>query len=244
VNEELADAGQVLEVVDGLGLEIDPVIGSSGTVVDVNLAGEYSERSRNGAKLYRLTTSVAMKTDQPILLSRWQEGEEILMFVGSAKTELPGGAIPGAVPVVYIDAAFYESAADVRASREPVARALFPSRSGQRARSEMVESLSFDAGGGLEMVDLGLIVEVDSVLDDSGAAIDLNSAVQFNAKSGGSERLVSGERVPKVEMRTVQKTLQLQDSQTEIVDVEIHTLGNREPDDWKASLGFRLLELK
>tara|TARA_R110002096_G_scaffold200639_11_gene384714 strand:- start:7592 stop:8590 length:999 start_codon:yes stop_codon:yes gene_type:complete len=234
------------EVTDGLQIELDPVLDASASVVDLNLAAEYAQRDGGDVKIRRLTTSSLLKVGIPALLTRWQEGDEILFLIVTATHPGPQSAPAKPNRQIFIDAAMYESDADAQAQRDPVARVVFPSRSGQRARNEISVPMFFETGGGLEVHNLGYHVEVDPVIGVDGSTIDLAASLSHGNKRGGSERLADGTRLPKVEIRTSNASQQLTDGQSKLSAVLQTTLGGAQSaaDTWKANLGVKIQTLQ
>lgn len=229
-----------MEPVDGLQLQCDAVIGPSGSLVDCNVTAEFAERSRGGATIWSVTTSLVAKPGAPFLVSRWQQGEANRLLVGTLGLAQKTSGKAGSHRFVYVDAVVYESAADAQAQRNPVARVVFPTRSGQLAQAK----IGVPVPGGLEP--LGLVAKIDPVLDATGTAVDLISDVSYVEKGSGQERLASGERVPRQEIRAAQIKATVANGTSEVAEMQLSSAPGApsKPSGWQAATGCSIVTIE
>ncbi|MEM0968471.1 MAG: hypothetical protein AAGJ31_03900, partial [Verrucomicrobiota bacterium] len=234
------------EVVDGLQIELDPVLDASGSLVDLNINAEYSVKAGSAVKIHGLTTASLVKVGTTSLLSRWQEEDDILLLLGTASLATPPGKPAEEHQLIFVECTMYGSAADAQAKRNPVSSIVFPSRSGQRAKSEITIPLSYEHSGSQTYTNLGYSVEINPVIDSDGTAVDLNAAVFSAEKRSGSERLPDGSRLPKVDILTSKLTASLIDGSSDVFDITKSTLGGAQvgPDPAKAVLGIKIQHLQ
>jgi hypothetical protein len=238
------------EVCDGLSVDSDPVFDERGGSIDMNLHVEWGRKEGRDVKTTRITTSVILPSGEPVLLARWAEGEvdRMLMVTGTApgvaKAEGSPEAGTGRGRLVYVDTIVYKSAVDAEAGRGPVARMLFPSRSGQRAKMEDHVMVLFDVDGRgtMDAASVGMMVEMDPLVDEGGGSVELDAAVDYSEEPGGTERTVDGVRIPRVEIHRARAQLTLKDGEAGTVEMEKLTLvdSKGQPEEWRVRQGIRL----
>lgn len=246
-SQKMLEVDDEWKVVDGLNIELDPVLDAASSLVDLNISAEYCTKDGSAVKMHRLTSASVLKVGTASLLSRWQEDDDILLLLGTASLATPpAGATGKASSLIYIDCTLYESDADAQAKRNPVQSIVFPSRSGQRAKCEITVPMSYEFGGSLTYTNLGYSIEVDPVIGADGITVDLNAAVFSAEKRSGSERLPDGTRLPKVDILTSSLKTSLTDGNSKVVDLEKGTLGGMQlgPDSAKALLGVKVQRLE
>lgn len=212
------------------------------------MKASFSSQTTEGVKVRQLTSSLSVETGVPFLLSRWQEGEDVLLFVGTAASPPPAGAAPASSKprqMIYLDVAFYQSAADAQARRTQVGRITVPSLSGKGAKSEIFVVLIYDTATAMDARNLGFKVKSDFKTDPSGA-VDSTMILEHIRETGGRDRLPDGTRVPELEIREARPVLQMKDGETRTVNTEISSLGNPQPkpDSWTLTVGCLTREVR
>lgn len=247
VNERFREVNEIWEVADGLELEIDARPDTTGSIIDIDMFARFSDRSKEGVKVRELTASLSVLAGVPFLVSRWQEGEEVLMFVGTALAS--SSSAPGIVgegrQMIYLDGAFYSSAANAKAGREQLGRIVVPARQGTRAKSEIYVVLIYDVADVRDSRNLGFKIESNAKVEQSGV-IDSAVILEYARKTGKRDRLPDGTRVPEIEIRRARVSLHLKDGESKTVDAEISSLGNpaAKTDTWKMTVLCRLREIR
>ncbi len=247
VNKRYREVNESWEVVDGLELEMDAKLDSTGRFIDIDMFIKLSNRSKEGVKVRALTSSLTAVIGVPFLLSRWQEGEEALMIVATATTSSQANAEALSRQMVYLDVAFFQSAVAAKAKVRPdqVGRIVFPTRKGTHAKSEVYVVLLYDTASAMGSQNLGFKVESDVKIDQKGT-VNAALILEHAQKTGRRDRLPDGARVPEIEIRRAKPSVSLQKGEIEIVDVEISSLGNAlaEPDLWKVTVIGDVFEIR
>lgn len=192
------------EAVAGLEVEVDPVV--QGGIVDFNLYACFTTDEKDQPTERIVTTQTRGRSGDPLLLCRWQLDDEWLLFVG--KATLPDGPGSGPPPddLLFVESSFYPSGSSARFGRDKLASTRIPCRSGQRARASIVTWL--DDENILEDDQPGFRSQIDPRLADDGTLV-LGVACGYIVEAGGRTRLDSGERVRRLEMRSVKGSLEL-----------------------------------
>ncbi|MEM1295285.1 MAG: hypothetical protein AAGH89_07960 [Verrucomicrobiota bacterium] len=234
------------EVVDGIQIELDPVLDASSSMVDLNIHAEYSVKDGSAVKMHRLTTASLVKVGTTSLLSRWQEEDEILLLLGTASLTTPPGTPSEDRRLIFVECTIYGSDIDAQAKRNPLTSIVFPSRSGQRAKCEITIPFAYEYAGSQTYTNLGYAVEIDPVIGADGKTVDINAAVFSAEKRSGSERLADGSRIPRVDILTSRPTASMIDGDSNGFDINKSTLGGAPPtqDPAKAVLGIKIQSLQ
>jgi hypothetical protein len=234
------------EVCDGLSVDSDPVFDERSGSIDLNLHVEWGRKEGRNVKTTRVTTSVTLPSGEPVLLARWAEGEvdRMLMVTGTVPGVAKAEGSREAELLVYVDTVVYKSAADAEAGRGPVARMLFPSRSGQRARMEDHVMVLFDVDGRgtMDAASVGMMVEMDPLVEEGGGSVELDAAVDYSEEPGGTERTADGVRIPLVVIHRARAQSTLKDGGVGTLEMEKLTLvdSKGQPDEWRMTQGIRL----
>ena len=248
VNKRYREVNEVWEVADGIELDMIGSLDSSGRIIDVDIFASFSSRSAAGVKVRQLTSSLSVETGVPFFLSRWQEGEDVLLLVGTATSSPPAGAATASSKprqMIYLDVAFYQSAADAQTRRNQVGRITVPSLSGKGVKSEIFVVLIYDTATAMDARNLGFKVKSDFKTDPSGA-VDSTMILEHIRETGGRDRLPDGTRVPKLEIREARPVFQMKDGETRTVNAAISSLGNPKPmpDAWTLTVGCLTREVR
>lgn len=186
----------------GFEIEFEPVISTG--VIHCRLAAQYNLEGKDGVKSHLLTSMFTAKSGTPVLISRWQEGDGCLMLVATATFDSP--AATGPIRMLYLDTTFFQSESDAKANRNPVARAVYPAKSGQRTSSSVQSSLYYKVDEDWEMEPVGWNVEAAPVLTADDASVSLSVVATHQQATGDKRKLPDGARIPEVIHRTAQHT--------------------------------------
>jgi len=247
-NTRFREIDEKWEIVDGLDVEMDASLDPGGRIIDVDMYATFamsSDQTPEGAKVRQLTSSFSMITGVPFLVSRWQEGEEVLLFVGTATAPSSSTASTQTRQMIYQDVAFYRSAADAKTQRDQIGRITTSSRSGTKSKSQIYVIIVYDTAVAMDSHDLGFKIESDSKTNPSGA-IDFSMVLEHTSKTGRSERMPDGTRAPELEIREARPVLQMKDGEVKTVSANILSLGNpvAKPDAWVMTVDFKVREVR
>lgn len=237
-SERMVEIADDWETNEGMSVEIDPVL-MQGGALDININYEWLRKTGRDYRFDRQTFSTSCATNAPVLLQRISEGDEHLALVMTAATAQPGANPAPAQPAVYLEFAFYESAAAAEGKKDAAARVVFPNRSGQRAKAERVSPLFYEEGGAEQSYNIGYSIEADLVLTDSPKAVQINCNIENAERFSGTDRTANGDRIPKVTIRRALGVAATNLGETVVKAVEESSLADFadvKPSNWKATV--------
>jgi len=247
-NKRFREIDEKWELVNGLDIELEASLDPGGRIIDVDMYATFarsSDQTPEGTKVRQLTSLFSMVTGVPFLVSRWQEGEDIFLFTAMASTSSAPAVSTQTRQMVYLDVAFYQSAADAKAKRDQIGRITSSSRSGTKSKSQIYVIIVYDTATAMDSHDLGFKVESSSKTNPSGA-VDLSMVLEHTSKTGRKERMPDGTRAPQLEIREALPSLQMKDGETETMKVGVSSLANpkAKPDTWIMTVGCKIREIR
>lgn len=229
------------KVPEGLQVEAQGRSHPASEVFDIDFVLQYAEKSRGKVSIQSVTTSVCLKSGVPLLLSRYEEGNEVQMIVGEATIDGEATGEPKQTSLFYYDVAFYKSSADAQAGRDPVARIMAPAVAGHlvSTKLERRDPKDYDSEN---PVTEGLHTLVGSKSNEDGAIL-VHAKSGYVIRKTGTEPGPNGERVPKVEIRQAESSAVMQTpGETKIFEVQISRQANptAELDTWKETVSYQV----
>ncbi|MCG8600719.1 MAG: hypothetical protein MI807_11295 [Verrucomicrobiales bacterium] len=222
------------EAVDGLEIEIDPVLENGN--VNLNYYASFTTLVKGDPRERAVTTQTSGQVGQPMILCRWQIDDEWLLLTGTANA---AGAEENGTPkgeVLFVESAYYDSASAAKFNRDRLASTLIPCLSGQSCRSEIVEWI--DDENIIEDEQPGFRSYLTPALNDDGT-LKLRAACGYIIESGGRTRLDNGDRVRRLKIRDVNEMLELKEGEPAGRRAELSGLEDVETEEDSYVAAFR-----
>lgn len=218
--------------------------------IDCFLSSDCVLEEKDGLTSPNVNTAFVAKSGIPVLLGRWQEGDISRLLVVVIESEKPTEPLSPPGRMIYVDTSVYQTEADAKASRNPVSRTVFPTKSGHSSASGVSHSLfvKFEEKekkerNWSEQSYSDPSIEVETLLADDASSVFLRYHCNNTKVTGGKRK---GLGIPELTYRNadlsakfaigVPHTFEL------FVDKKINP--DAKEQDWKFTINCLLYEVK